>query len=58
MVATYDEDGTGSVSFTAFALNPGQVRDTVDFGYVYPTGSIGDLVWEDSNSDGIKDFTE
>lgn len=58
MIPTYDADGTGTVSLAAVSLDPGEDDSSIDFGYVYPAGSIGDSIWEDSNSDGIKDFTE
>ena len=55
---TYDKDGIGTANQSTFSLvsatpNP---RDQ-DFGY-RGAGSIGDLVWHDQNSNGIKDAAE
>ncbi|MBH0008135.1 SdrD B-like domain-containing protein [Salinibacterium sp. SWN1162] len=59
MTASYDFDGTtvtpNGVWQGALAEN-GEERD-VDFGYT-GTGSIGDYIWFDQNSDGIQDSNE
>ncbi len=44
---------TGPEPATA-TLTPGQVRQDVDIGYEN-TGSIGDLIWDDLNGDGVRD---
>lgn len=41
------------------AITPLSAKDfSIDFGYYAETGSLGNLVWEDSDNDGHKDGTE
>ncbi|EIJ43114.1 putative collagen-binding protein, partial [Beggiatoa alba B18LD] len=42
----------------AVTLSVGQMVNTVDFGYQQRDGRIGDLVWNDTNADGIVDGGE
>ena len=42
---------------TVVTLNPGQFLDTLDAGY-YKMATIGDLVWVDSNKNGVRDSGE
>lgn len=65
MVESYELDLTvnNSVSFT---LNSGDAKRDVDFGYYTPiifyppppTAAVGDLVWEDTNKNGVFDSGE
>jgi hypothetical protein len=52
MVETYDVDGLGTLNTATVTLSAGQNRTDVDFGYK-GTGSLGDTVWMDSNSNGV-----
>ena len=54
---TYDLDGTLDHE-TTFALASGENKDDVDFGYVPATASLGDLVWNDTDADGVQDAGE
>jgi hypothetical protein len=51
MTQTYDLDGTPD-NKTTVNLDASQKRSDVDFGYK-GTGSLGDTVWVDSNSNGV-----
>lgn len=53
---TWDLDGTGTPNEAAVTVVYGQQQLDVDFGYVFcpGTGRIGDLVWVDTNADGIR----
>ncbi len=51
-----DADPTTGLSHTV-VLSPGEFDDEIDAGF-FEELSLGDLVWEDSNNDGIKDPTE
>jgi subtilisin-like proprotein convertase family protein/uncharacterized protein (DUF2141 family) len=67
---TYDENGTGTPNITTVALTVGEEHLTADFGYNWSTttetntpgsgatGSIGDRVWSDANSNGVQDPEE
>ena len=57
LAATYDLDGVSTAGKATFALTAGQSRTDVDFGY---RGSltIGDKVWNDTNSNGHLDSGE
>lgn len=57
---TFDADGVGTPNQATVTLVHGEQRLTVDFGYVFcpGTGRIGDLVWVDSNADGIRNTSE
>lgn len=57
LVPTYDLDGIATPSTTHVALAAATVLNTVDFGYI-GSGSIGDTVWLDQNSDGAKSTGE
>ncbi len=54
-----DEDGSPILDNTAsgIELDPGENQEDVDFGYT-GTGSIGDRVWYDLDSDGVQDSGE
>ncbi len=54
---TYDLDGVATANQATFSLAAGQNRTDVDFGY-RNTGSIGDRVWNDANSNGAQDTGE
>jgi hypothetical protein len=54
---TYDLDGVATANQATFSLTAGQSRTDVDFGY-RNTGSIGDRVWNDANSNGAQDTGE
>jgi hypothetical protein len=55
---TYDLDGTGTTPNTAaVTLTSGQTRTEVDFGY-RGTRTLGDLVWNDGDGDGVQDSGE
>jgi uncharacterized repeat protein (TIGR01451 family) len=56
MVLTYDLVGDLDNAAT-FMLSPGQARTDLDFGYTQPV-SIGDLVWNDLNANGVQDGGE
>ena len=53
-VPTFDLDGTGTANVVTTSLTAGQNRPDVDFSHA-GTGSIGDRVWYDRDSDGILD---
>jgi hypothetical protein len=57
---TFDIDGTGTPNEATTSVDPGQVLNGVDFGYLYapPAGSIGDRVWNDANGNGLQDPDE
>ncbi|MCC2670805.1 MAG: conserved repeat domain protein, partial [Armatimonadetes bacterium] len=59
--ATYDLDGNGTPNLATATLAPRGANVDFDFGYSDPTtvpGSVGDLVWNDADGDGIKDSGE
>jgi len=57
LTQTFDLDGLTTVSKSTVTLAAGQTRVEVDFGYGY-RGSLGDLVWKDTNSNGVQDSGE
>ena len=54
LAQTYDADGTGTANKSTIALAAGENNTDQDFGYRGSTGSIGAIVWFDTNGDGIK----
>jgi len=55
---TTGSDSVGANS-TTLLLNTGETRNDIDFGYQSPgTSSIGDLVWYDTDGDGVVDPDE
>ncbi len=56
-VQTFDNDGTGTANTSDETLAPGENNTAQDFGY-QGTGSIGDRVWFDADSDGVQDGGE
>ncbi len=60
--ATFDLDGVATPNVASVPLAIGQDRADANFGYhLYvapPLGSIGDLVWVDSNNNGVQDGSE
>jgi hypothetical protein len=54
---TYDLDGVATANMATFTLAAGANRTDVDFGY-RNTGSVGDRVWLDTNSNGAQDAGE
>ena len=60
-VQTYDEGvtpgslGTLDNMSAPIVLSPGEEHLTADFGYVPPSGSLGDTIWVDSNDNGQQD---
>ena len=58
LVQTVDADGLGTINSSTTTLDANNPIDLdQDFGY-QPRGTIGDLVWFDSNNDGIVDAGE
>ncbi len=57
LTQTFDLDGTATAHTATATLTAGQNRTDVDFGYV-GSGSIGDFVWLDRNSDTVQDTAE
>ncbi len=57
-VETYDLDGLGTPNCATFTLTAGQHRVDVNFGYQQRNGSIGILVWNDVNANGVQDSGE
>jgi len=57
MVQTYDEDGGGDGSSLVTGLTVDELYLASDFGYA-GTGSIGDYVWLDLDSNGVQDVAE
>jgi hypothetical protein len=57
LTQTYDADGLGTPHQSTVTIGPGGVNLLQDFGYV-GDGTIGDLVWEDLNADGVKQAGE
>ena len=55
-VQTYDLAGDLDNAAT-FTLNPGQARADLDFGYTAPV-TVGNLVWNDLNANGVQDSGE
>lgn len=55
--STFDNDGTGTANRSTLVLAAGANNLLQDFGYV-GTGSIGDRVWYDRDSDGVQDAAE
>ncbi|EIJ43115.1 putative collagen-binding protein, partial [Beggiatoa alba B18LD] len=56
---TVDSDIDATSITATITLTAGQSNQTVDAGYVYTgTGSIGDRIWLDSDTDGIQDAGE
>ncbi|MET0264441.1 MAG: SdrD B-like domain-containing protein [Duganella sp.] len=54
-----DSDANTTTGISApVTLKSGDVNTTVDAGIVSTTGKLGDLVWEDSNANGIQDDGE
>ena len=56
-LATYDLDGTASLSTTQVTLADGQQRTDVDFGFTVKF-AVGNTIWIDSNGDGDRDAGE
>lgn len=44
------------ISSDPFDLNENDKIDTIDFGFIPFSGTIGDRVWKDVNGDGIQDL--
>jgi hypothetical protein len=57
-VATWDADGVETPSSTQVTLNPGELIDTIDFGFQPRNASIGDRVWQDRDANGVQDASE
>jgi len=60
LIQTYDDDSVGTANNSTINLAQGENNLNQDFGYVASDGlgSIGDLVWFDTDGDGIKDSNE
>jgi uncharacterized repeat protein (TIGR01451 family) len=54
---TFDLDGTATPNTATVALEPGDDRTDVDFGYNAPA-SLGDRIWYDRDADGVQDAGE
>ena len=52
---TTDYDGTLTPNEVAIALNPGENQLEIDFGYQTYDASIGGVVWNDRDRDGVQD---
>jgi hypothetical protein len=59
MLPTWDMDGIHDSPHTVLAvtIRENQSEEGVDFGYI-GTGAIGDMVWFDTNGDGVHDAGE
>ncbi|HSN77113.1 MAG TPA: SdrD B-like domain-containing protein [Anaerolineae bacterium] len=57
MTQTYDADGLGTPNRSTVTIGPGGINLLQDFGY-RGTGTIGNLVWEDLNANGVVDSGE
>jgi len=60
LIQTFDEGPLGAVGVLDNASDPivlaaGEEHLTADFGYAPPVGSIGDLIWIDTDDDGVRD---
>ncbi len=56
---TFDEDGIGTAHTSLVDLTfANEEHLTADFGYVPPSGTIGDFIWIDANGDGQQDPEE
>ena len=51
------DSSTGSAQSAAL-VNDGDADLTLDFGFIRPSVSVGDYVWEDVNRDGLQDETD
>lgn len=62
LVPTFDADSIGTPNTSQTSLSIGTVNRSQDFGYrsatVAPTGVIGDVVWDDTDGDGVIDTGE
>ena len=56
--AVYDQDGVGTPGETVVVMGINQTPTDIDFGYQSIVGSIGDLVWNDANANGVQDNDE
>ncbi len=54
---TFDFDGTATANQATRTLALSEIATNVDFGY-RSTAGFGDLVWNDSNANGVKDGSE
>lgn len=54
---TYDRDGTYDGVTTGVTVSNGQSLDDIDFGF-RGTGTIGDLVWNDLDGNGVRNLGE
>ncbi|NLH74729.1 MAG: DUF11 domain-containing protein [Verrucomicrobia bacterium] len=57
MTQTYDADGLGTANQSTVTISAGEINLLQDFGY-RGAGSIGNLVWEDRDADGLRDAGE
>ncbi len=57
MNQTFDADGLGTPHRSTVTIGPGGINLLQDFGY-RGTGTIGNLVWEDLNANGVVDGGE
>ena len=53
-----DSDANASGVTNVFHLNAGETRTDIDAGLVEPKGAIGDLVFYDTNRDGLQDAND
>ena len=54
---TANDSATGSASSTGLTKD-GEKDDTLDFGFIRPSVSVGNYVWFDTNADGNQDADE
>jgi hypothetical protein len=52
---TFDYDGVGTPNVASVTVGAGDTFLEADFGYRKYAGAIGDLVWNDSDGDGLQD---
>ncbi len=59
-IPTFDVDGITTTNTVSLAVAIGETNRLVDFGLVYapPLGSIGDYVWIDANTNGVREAGE
>ena len=56
LTETYDEDGKATPHIIEdIVLTPLEEYSTAHFGYAPPAGSIGDVVWADTDGNGVQD---
>src|SRR5690606_29964450 len=57
-VGDRDKDSSTDVAESEDLTNDGDRDDTLDFGFIKPSVSVGDKVWYDEDGDGVQDEDE